>query len=1059
MAKKNQTNFDPKTVLLSGKNLVEASAGTGKTYSIAILVLRLLLEKEIKIQQILMVTFTNAAVAELEERIRRFTRSAYRAIDQDQKIDPDIQSVLQYAVETKGKEKTKQLLKSAANFLDETAIMTIHGFCQKTLTELAFETDQIFDSTLITNTGEIIEDEVNKFWRRYITTLDLKILEPLIFKEVAGSKNEQKKEPPLRESIINVVRSHLAGKEYLYFNCKKEYENDEAFLKDIQSSADDFKSILIKIYCHAISTVSAAIKNFKLSKSILSFDDLISKMHRALSAEDNTRLIQQLQKKYKAVFIDEFQDTDRLQYEIFNTAFQNDTILFYIGDPKQSIYAFRSADVFTYFRARSGVNNVYAMNTNYRSSEKMIGAMNDFFLPVPGFDMFEFNSDDEMEGIRYVPVNSPSPNTKGSLLKAGQEESGISIIRKKNDDELMSLLQQQMYDLFEGPYTISERGLTRPVHPSDIGILVRSHSQAKKVKESLSKIGITAVEVSEKKIFNSLQAKEIVFVLEAIRDVSRSNINKALLTSFTRFKIEDFKTTDDEKLIERFRAYKNCWNESGVYVAMSRFISDFNIAFDLLQNKPANGDRTLSNLYQLMEILHETEYYKKLDPEELILWLKRQIEEGADMDEYEQRVESDEESVKIVTVHSSKGLEYNIVIAPYLDYLIKRSAERIKSFRDPLTSKHFSARYCDLDDYQKQLAEQQEKQEFRRLIYVAVTRAVFKCIIFKSKRNDDSALRGLMTGKNLRFEVSTDVEENLQPRISSTAKQETFPVILPLPELQIAGNNWTKMSYTMLAADSIYKIQTGISVSQSDYDEFIFKQLDKGHITGNLLHFILENISFSEADKWKYVIESAIKRFAPGKSDLYNENLVLLLNNLMNARLQTRGASFSLSEIPQNKRLHELEFDFPVTTFSPKVLNELSDVETEINVGFYSHLEGIMNGKIDLFFEQNGKYYVLDWKSNFLGNKLSDYDQNGLQKAMNEHNYHLQYLIYSVAVKKYLKSRIPDFSYERDFGGVFYLFIRGIRESSPNGIFYRLPASQQINRLETILDLEYSGSK
>lgn len=1064
MSQALHNHFDPKTVLLQGSNLVEASAGTGKTYSIAILALRLILEKEIEIQQILMVTFTNAAVAELEDRIRKFIRVAYRAIEKNDAADADIQTVISDAIEAKGREKTMQLLKTAINFLDETAIMTIHGFCQKTLTEFAFETNQIFDSKLITSSDQLLEDETNKFWRRYITRIDKDILLHLVFPEIESEKptssgkkkkkdDTEKNVPLSRESIKKVVQSHLSGKEYIYFNCKKDYQNEQDFFDDVRNAGDDFKTALITVYCHAINIITDAVRKYKLAQGILSFDDLISKMHSAITGPSKKELFRQLQIKYKAVFIDEFQDTDRMQYEIFDAAFHENTVLFYIGDPKQSIYAFRSADVFTYFKARSAVDNVYRMNINYRSSTKMIEAMNDFFIPVPDFDMFYFRDETEQDSIEYIPVSSPLNNTKGSLLKSKKDEPGISILRKQNEDELLLLLKHQIIQLLCGDYLIEKDKTQRKIRPSDIGILVKDHNQAKKIKSCLGEIGITAVEISQKKIFGSLQATETLMILEAMQEVNKNNINRALLTSFTNYKPGDFKHLDEEKLIDQFKQYENSWKENGVYVALSQFISDFNIDIELPLDKASNGQRMLSNLHQLMEILHETEYYKKLDPDELIIWLKRQIEEKPEMDEYEQRIESDEDAVKIVTVHSSKGLEYNIVIAPFLEYKINnRKKERIESFRDPETGKYYSGRYCDLSEGQKLLADTQQKQEFRRLIYVAITRAVYKCIIFRSVRNYESALKDLMAGKNISFEVSLQTEEVAVQQYDEKSQTNAIPVILPPVELLIPGNNWRRMSYTMLAAASTYKIEHLKKQSTEEYDRFIFEHLDKGNITGNLLHYIFENISFSDPARWKYAIEAGIKRFAPWKMEAYKEPIHQLLKQVMNVKLTAGHDSFSLSELTDSALLHEMEFDFPVTSFSPQLLTDLSDDSTEIITNYFPEIEGIMNGKVDLFFKHNGKYYILDWKSNFLGGNIEAYNRDGLNIAMNEHNYHLQYLIYTLAVKKFLEFRIPDFDFERDFGGVFYLFIRGIREHSNTGIYYNRPSVNRIERVENILN-------
>ncbi|HJT74329.1 MAG TPA: UvrD-helicase domain-containing protein, partial [Chitinophaga sp.] len=444
--------FDAATVPLQDSNLIEASAGTGKTYSIAILVLRLVLEKGLSVKDILMVTFTKAAVAELEERVRLFIRTAHKVTLGHEIRDANIFRIVEEAVDRAGIEQVRQQLKDAVLFLDETSVLTIHSFCQKTLNEFAFETDQLFGAEMIQDTKALISEEVQKFWRKYVTTLHAELLEKIW-------------EPDLMTSITMAMEEHMGGKRYYAYQPGRDYSitgkeqgqwlqqldlaeekkgRTEAVLLDyVEDKKEEIKAIceknthakknllpyidepekfistliekksaayvtklfpevlelvakteaadeerkeivqqvISRLYCLAIEVITAGVRGYKKRNNLLSYDDMITNLHNALVEKDNSRLVSVMQEKYKAVFVDEFQDTDRLQYEIFEKAFGTGSILFYIGDPKQSIYAWRKADIFTYFKARASVQHVYGMNRNFRSSALFIEAMNKFFLP------------------------------------------------------------------------------------------------------------------------------------------------------------------------------------------------------------------------------------------------------------------------------------------------------------------------------------------------------------------------------------------------------------------------------------------------------------------------------------------------------------------------------------------------------------------------------------------------------------------------------------------------------------------------------------------------------
>ncbi|MBV7530650.1 exodeoxyribonuclease V subunit beta [Chitinophaga sp. sic0106] len=1129
-------NFEVTTVPMEGSNLIEASAGTGKTYSIGILVLRLVLEKQISVKEILMVTFTKAAVAELKERIRKFMRQAYQVsfgfpVDND-----DIINLVLEAGEKSDPESVNKLLHDAVLLLDEISVLTIHSFCQQILNEYAFETDQLFGAEMVPDTSPIVERELNKFWRRHITTLHPELLQ-LIWQE------------DMRARMQNVLEQHMSGKKYLGYEegytyyigaakqeewqqeyqllaakltdittqlhdyickhtaelttrCSKNTHAKKAFAEiisipeafvaaiyakknsskppgyltelfpeimeymDLQEAIEEEISKLVagihhRLNCFAISVVADGVYGYMTRNNILGYDDLITNLNNALVKRENPELVAKLQEKYKAVFIDEFQDTDRLQYEIFDRAFGQNTTLFYIGDPKQSIYAWRKADIYTYFSARNNVQHLYNMNYNRRSSEPMIRAMNQFFMPSPDFDTFRFS--DEKDSIEYIHVDSPDDNNKGLLYKASQPDIPITIYEGSNKSDIAAAVAAQIGHLLMDPdYHITAGGQSRAITPSDIGILVRTGKEGAEVKQKLAKLGIPAVSIDEIKILGSAEALEIYYLLEAMETPDRSTINRALLSALTGFSVDDILHLDDELVLVCFGKYREQADRNGVYTALMAFLADFGVRNNLMKDN--NGERILTNLLQVIEIVHQVQSRRNLSMRDLISWLKRGIDgmfvEG---DEYTQRMESDEEAVKIVTIHKSKGLAYNIVFAPYLDFNQKEKQEFV-SFRDPATGEYISTEGDRQTEEQRHAYLQQQEQENRRLIYVAITRAVYKCYIFRNTNSQfkESSLKAFTTELTTYGRDTTLIEFaiSLPPKpehhYRRFKQQETTATAKREVSFHLKEEYWRKLSYTMLAAKAEQKrIPRGDTATEA-YDEFIFNTLRRGAKTGNLLHFIFENISFSDNSRWEHWLQVAIEKFLPGQEETYQPMLLQLVQHVVKAPLHTGNHSFQLSSVSKDKRMAEFEFDFPVPVFQLNELNELSEAGQTVSIKRFAELggqelEGIMNGKIDLFFEHDGRYYVLDWKSNYLGDQPEDYQREALEAEMNHNNYHLQYLIYTVAVKKYLESRLPAFDYERQFGGVFYLFIRGVRNYGDNGIYYTKPPLEKILQLEKII--------
>ena len=1131
--------FDAKTVPLRGVNLIEASAGTGKTYSIAILVLRLLLEVDIdvieagkptrrrlSIKELLMVTFTKAAVAELEERVRKFIRKAYQVLEEGAGDDGTINEIVQQAVELKGSQEVENRLKDAITFLDEAAVQTIHSFCQQMLREFAFETRQSFSVELVSDIDDIMNAVVNQFWRSQVAVMPVDIL------QFFGDNLS-------RVSIKEVVAKYLEGKPIYGYQVNQDYQLDEAFFQQCRDqqvllteqmealyqqmlplcedataleaacikeryakallvehvhNPEAFMDVFITkqksdkppaylkklfpeifdlveqylavekildqnkielshhIFGAAIDFVTPSIQRYKAQKGLLSFDDLIDQMHARLCEEENPGLVKAIRNKYKVVFIDEFQDTDRKQYEIFNTAFGHDTIVFYIGDPKQSIYAFRKADIDTYLQAADEVDTKYGMHVNYRSATNFILAMNQFFKPVADFDTFNYGQ--APRGIYYHEVKAPEDNNKGVLHENGAPIQPIRIISSAKKEGVEQALISQVGELLSGRYQIAKEGAApRAVSPKDIGILVRANKDAKPIKEGLSRLGIPSVVIGDAKILQSTEARELLYVLEAIQGQNRNLINRALLTSFTGMDLPTVLTEQDMVTIGRFSNYKDQWEKAGVYKALFTFIADYGVEAYLTSPKAEAGERVLSNLYQLIELLYKQQTVKGLSQAELMDWLRRSIEDQkVKGDEYEQRIESDEACVTIITVHKSKGLQYNIVLTSAMDLTAMNGKEKFLELKNEAGVEEVRLKALMTEEQMERYINL-KLQENRRMIYVNLTRAVYGSFIFSTLKSKDSAFAAFVEAFDSHPQPGIAFVEPVElPKGFRYQRQgggQSIETASPAKEVyfELLSPGWRRLSYTYLAASSTAVGKFEPRQIMNSYDEFVFLGLKKGAVTGNLLHEIFERTYFERPAYWPDTVSRVVQRYHPSDPTYYETHLLEMLTHISEASIATAWGSFSLKETVYEERLNEFEFDFPVASFSAEDLNELLKGQGAVQLAANSSWEGMMNGKIDMFFRRAGQYYVLDWKSTYLGEGLEDYQKDKLAEEMSRHNYHLQYLIYTVATVKYLRDRLSSFDYDRDFGGVLYYFVRGVRAGKDLGIYYVKPPKELIEML------------
>ncbi|MFZ9661003.1 MAG: UvrD-helicase domain-containing protein, partial [Chitinophagaceae bacterium] len=935
--------------------------------------------------------------------------------------------------------------------LDQTSVMTIHAFCSKMLREFSFETGQNFGLEPIEDMEPLISFYVDRFWREHIAVLPLEVLKQLI--DAKLKKND----------LNDLIKSVLGGKKYYSYKENFQY-NIQGYIKNKNESDPQIwiQGLFHTIKCMALQNILPSIKNHLTENNLISFDNIIEKMDQAIHSEGGQAFKEQLRKKFKAVFIDEFQDTDKYQYEIFKTAFINDnpakhqTVVFLIADGKQMIYAFRKADMATYFRAKNdiGQHEIYSMKENFRSSEKFIDSLNIFFESVN--DPFHFEGDSDR--LEYEHIYYPkSPKTKGELIGV---DAPLTIVRSESEHTALAGMMTHLKELLSAdsniyiPDTLEKDG-RRKIKPSDIGILVRTGNQAREIKYLLSTYKIPAVKIDDANILETSEAKNMLQLLIALTDRNPGNIRRALISSFTKHTHESINGIEMDKCSEQFRIYHDHFIKDGVYKSVMSFFKDYGVQHFLLYEN--HDERGYSNLIQILEILHEAESNKKLSPIDLVSWFKRTIDQkGNGMKIYEERIESDENAVKIITIHKSKGLEYPIVFNPFLDMTV--SQKGLAQFRDDNGEYVvMDVETLKTDSGKSALHYKQNEQENRRLIYVALTRAKYACYIYSIKNNKETTsldpfVTAILNKEDKGSIICIDAETTFSfPNKNFYHFNEQL--VLPTPRKYVGvfpKDNWWKMSYTRLSGSHFqYKDKMEPVDHDDELNSFVFNKFPKGAKAGNIIHGILERIDFTaEPDKWENTIKETLRFYRLNDPDSNTRMLSEWIGHLLKAKISINGQLIYLNEIKNEDRINEFEFDFNLLEFQTE---NLIQIAKDLNVSISPDLgtiKGIMNGKMDMFFRYGHKYYILDWKTNFLGYQLQDYNSAALDIAMTENNYHLQYLIYTLAARLYLSSRIPTYDHNKDFGGVIYLFARGVRADSNFGIFTSTPELSLLDAID-----------
>lgn len=1160
--------FSPvKTPLCKGINLIEASAGTGKTYAIAMLVLRFVVELDVPIDQLLAVTFTKAATEELRYRVRQRLADARRAVTGFiDNVDGNV--VLWLETLDIEPELIRQRLDLALLNIDRAGIFTIHGFCQRILKEHALESGQLFDAELTNELALIKQACADDFWRRRIyrrslweasvltagyktpeallASVDLVASHISVYPEAedldanleelkrlanlakaklehsakilsAGFADEKFKsgycetfelnfsqlhqwlhgnstETPPAESFALLTQNGLmAALNGHKFKSNKSQASDERKSGYLAALAIDtapfdalakaFKRIPLMLRRTLLETLQVEMDKRLRQLNVLSFDNLISRVSDALQGDNGRLLTGELRQRFKAALIDEFQDTDASQWRIFSSLFASSShYLYLIGDPKQAIYKFRGADIYAYLSAQTQARHRFTLGQNWRSHPQLVNAVNVLFQRERVFllDHVEFHDAQPAKSATDGELRLDGHSIAPMMLWQLPESAGKNgyWTAGKAAEEIRLAVVNEVVDLLNEAYVLEPAD--RRLQPGDIAILVRTNTQAEDYQAALLAVGVPVVINCTESVFISREAADLYTLLQAVAHPGDTLLLKQTL-ALDWFGLDgqalvqlNNDETELEAWLSRFAGYHQDWQQNGLMAMMLHLLAQERVRPQL--SKTARGERHITNLHHLIELVQQAATDGHLGIMKTLDWLRSAIAgayQGVNSaEDQHMRLESDEDAVQVITMHRAKGLEYPVVFCPSL----WQRSDRLN--REKLVIKcHEQGRMIadlgsELFERRRSQALTEELAEDLRILYVAATRAKYRCYLAWADVRSEHAANASALAWLLEFADAGFPAQQAKFRSLCESAPATFGFkMLPVPgsinrhyrksavtrtlQAKIRKRplytDWQMSSYTALSALSLNDApelpvdksgEIQVSVEQSPLS------LPRGANTGNLVHELLEKNAFAGLAQRKDISsprDQACRRYGLilERPEIIDE----LLQAVVTTPLSETDNSFCLMNLEESRCLKEMPFYLSMQTMDTGHINRILLGTPAFQPLSSKSMCGYLTGFIDLICEYQGRCYIMDYKTNDLG----DYGRQNLTEAMRDHNYGLQYWLYTLVLHRYLRYRRPDYRYEDHFGGVRYLFVRGMRPESPmSGVYQDKPDLARITALASL---------
>jgi exodeoxyribonuclease V beta subunit len=1280
--------LDALTFPLHGSRLIEASAGTGKTFTLALLYVRLVLghgadgsafPRPLMPPEILVVTFTVAATKELRERIRARLVEAAELFETPAEDDvaaaqADPLHTLRDTYRPDERQGHARRLRRAAEWMDEAMIVTIHGWCQRMLQEHAFATRGLFQRELVTDQSDLIAEVLRDYWRVHFYPLapaearcirgvvaspealqkkldawlnrrDARLTykgEPLQCGSLAerlavqceligledAARAQWQADLGTLETLLLALRPHLDGRRH---SSAKE-ETFEALLKQIAAwsqgaeaptslmnfapeafsfkkaaavqtapphpafaaiadwrnaavAAEDLPTLEACLLAHATAWIERELPRRLHLRAEMGFDELLRDLDAALTPAESTSeaheqaaaLAATIRHRFPVALIDEFQDTDPIQYRIFDAVYDvnaNDpaTALLMIGDPKQAIYGFRGADIHAYLAARlATAGRHYTLATNFRSTDAVVAACNRLFgyAETQPRGAFRFHTDPHAENpIPYVEVTAKGREERllidgepATAMTFWQLDTGESVIapeeyRRQMAEAAASEVVHWLDQARAGRTGFQDKDGFTPLRPKHIAILVRTGTEAAAMREALTARRVHSVYLSDRdSVFRTEEAGDVLHWLRACAEPNDEGLVRAALgTNTLAIPLQDLARLQHDELareaqIERFVEYRRVWQRQGVLAMLRRLMHEQNLPERLLGRD--DGERMLTNLLHLSEWLQQSA--GALDGERALI---RHLSEHLDCEgeEFTVRLESDAELVQVVTIHKSKGLEYPLVLLPFIcswrevdgrtRQVPYRLTEQTGQTDEPRRYLEVAGKGQFPDAWTA--ADDERLSEDMRLLYVAVTRARHAVWLgiapLKSGTTDKPQLEKSAVGHvlnggqklasarairdaleqlrghgrngfaDMAIRAPVMRSEALEPETEATLEQAREADHTPFPPWWIASYSAlrlapveglvetssadaptaTESAYTDTAAQETAleesapaqpvppRIETAPpgarATRQTRRQHTPLHALPRGSRYGTFLHGILEWAAvqrLNDADGTGYNGYAAAARSAALRRDMLARRcnlrgltdwidpldawLVEFLSGLWTlselADADGSAPRLALQDLAPEQIQVEMEFWIESRAVDTRTLDRL--VQTHCLPGqrrpdlVPNQLNGMLKGFIDLVFEHDGRYYVLDWKSNWLGPDDDAYTPQAMCAAMLQHRYDLQYALYLLALHRQLRARLPGYDYERHLGGAIYVFLRGSGAAS-QGLFTDRPPRALIERLDRL---------
>ncbi|MFD1554066.1 exodeoxyribonuclease V subunit beta [Paraburkholderia silviterrae] len=1262
--------LEPLRFPLYGSRLIEASAGTGKTFTIAMLYVRLVLghrgqsaghgDDELEHDEtaeahegmhpltppeILVVTFTDAATKELRERIRaRLIEAAeyFRALPEDVPLRSPGEDLLYDLREEYAPDRwpaCARRLQLAAEWMDEAAVSTIHGWCNRMLSEHAFDSDSLFSQTLETDQTELRAEVVRDYWRTFMAPLDAQSAKEvrawfgspddlhgairgllahadllpeaptpeaaLLDARTRAQEALEALKAPWRAGIDEAQGLIAAAREKKQFDAKKLntrhcetwFGKLREWANDPQSTHPGFKDdaavwtrltpaglaeiwkdgappahacfcametlrealaarpeAKLPILCHAARWVAHRFEQEEARRSQMGFDDLLTRLLAALKKPNGPRLAEIIRKQYPVALIDEFQDTDPVQYQIFDAVYdieanRSETAIILIGDPKQAIYAFRGADIYTYLRARRAcAGRLYTLKKNFRSTRAMVDAVNRCFeaaeLRPEGSGAFLFRGAqgetnalpfvaadahgraDELEAagkalaalnVWWLPATEDGkPLSKTAYFASMAASCATEMVRFLN-------LGQAQQAGFEG-----EHGL-RPLRPADMAVLVNNRDEARAIRDALAQRGVRSVYLSDRdSVYQTPQAEELRYWLGACAEPDDGRlVRSALATASLGLGWSELDALGHDEIawearVLQFRGYREVWRKKGVLPMLRRLLNDFHVPQRLLWQSAAsglNGERALTNLLHLAELLQQAS--TQLDGEHaLIRYLDEQREDegaGGGGDARQLRLESDAGLVQVVTIHKSKGLEYPLVFLPFACAHRAVKADDVPfKWHDEDGDLRVT---LEADPRVLEQADRERLGEDLRKLYVALTRARYATWIgYAPVQSVESSAFGYLVGGGaaLPADQSATLLETLRGSCTDIAvaqapepgnevfaqqgpgavrgRARTFPRRTRIP--------WWIASYSSLKTvegaqdafaahaeeeartapdtrgEDVFLELLGASAPADDDAALAVPEANaiapadapmhgfaRGADAGSFLHELMEwvaNEGFAEIaqDKEGARLRDMIARRCSMRGwDRWIDTLTQWMREFISMPLHLPAFDGEavppvvLAALDKSSYMAEMEFWVAVHKVDTQELDALVTALTLDGAARppldAARLNGMLKGFIDLVFIHEGRYYVADYKSNWLGPDDASYTAAKMRSQILHSRYELQYVLYLFALHRLLKSRLPDYDYDRHVGGAVYMFLRGGHAPS-QGLHCERPPRELIEQLDAL---------